>query len=706
MKKLTLLFTDEERQRTGFFFPGDNIGGQVKFVTSSTIKYTSVRINFIGLVSTKVAKAEDVAYIFNQQIVLQGHTNNTVEATIKEGTHFWDFTFTVPSLHIPSTGKYRHGSVKYFMVAAITSPGFLGAVQELKTEKQITIKDLINIQIPPYSNPITISGTSTATDEPDPTGKKTAKATVRLERSAFLNGQTVPIEIDLNHPKKISRNPGCWIQLLRKDSFLAGENTKEYSTKIAVTSEALRIESRTHTGKIMVSMTIPEDALPTMNTTKIITIQYQLVLLFDMRFKVPFLETRSPKKVNNKLRNRILLAPGGFQVEIPIIIGTVSDHQVGNEQQRPLPLTQSPSLPESLPTTTAGAFDPQSRQVMSTRPRQMSSPETAMAIARYESQPQRHMTSPETVLRHGPPPPPPPLQPPVSRPPPPSPPQLLQHPLNGFNTLPRRNETVPQPTNQREIYPAFRNRSFAGSILMHSHNDSSDKPLPSVPQQHLEQPNHYSDQPHHLRYHSGQGNSSSGPRPFPTNTSSLHPRPHPHPSRSDPHLGPPYRHPNMNGSYHPHTSNPAMYAGQSSSSSEQIRPPNGGHGRALRPIHPQQSSENYGYPPEKSMSPPEINIPLPIAISVETPTAPQAVDVGFGPASPGEWSSTRVWDSSSAPTTTTVQSPASLDYFQYAPPTPAGVDQMRRPENGRRNEAYRISDIPSAPPAPPYSLKP
>ncbi|KAG0036779.1 cyclin B1 interacting protein 1, E3 ubiquitin protein ligase [Podila clonocystis] len=339
MKKLSIALAEGDRR--GFLFPGDTISGQVTFVTSSVIKYTCVKINFIGLVSTKVAKSEDQVYIFNQQVVLQGNANNATEDTIDEGNHTWDFTFAVPLQHIPTSGKYRHGSVKYYLIATVTSPGFLGAVQEIRTEKPVILKDLINIQMSPYSDPVSMTGSDSTTGNRDPIGKATAVATVRLSRSAYLKGQVVDIEIDLSHPSKIARNPGCWIQLMRKD------RAKEYSASVAACSEPLRVESSMRTGKIMATLTVPDDALPSMTTTKIITIQYHLLLLFDMRTKTPFMESRSPKKMNNKLRNKLLGSPGGFQVEVPVIIGTLSDNLAGHRLHQ----TISPSQPAFKPST-------------------------------------------------------------------------------------------------------------------------------------------------------------------------------------------------------------------------------------------------------------------------------------------------------------------------------------------------------------------
>ncbi|KAG0079699.1 hypothetical protein BGZ92_000932 [Podila epicladia] len=626
MKKLSIVLAEDDRQR-GFLFPGDNISGQVIFVTSSTVKYTCVKINFIGLVSTKVAKSEDQVYVVNQQVVLQGNANNATEGTIDEGNYTWDFTFAVPLQHIPTSGK---------------------------TEKPVILKDLINIQMSPYSDPVSMTGSDSTTGDKDPKGKATAVATVRLSRSAYLKGQVVDIEIDLSHPSRITRNPGCWIQLMRKD------HAKEYSTSVAACSEPLRVESSLHTGKIMATLTVPDDALPSMTTTKIITIHYHLLLLFDMRSKTPFMESRMPKKMNNKLRNKLLSSPGGFQVEVPVIIGTLSDNLTGHRLHK----TVSPSAPAFKPSTSPPFkqlyVNHQSPPVRFT-PASAPAPAPAPAPARD----QRQLSAPRGFRSDGF------LQPVVAS--------------SGFNTMPTHNRDDSLLKDQRTLYSTFRNRSFAGHLPNNSLSDVEHKPLPAVPHAY----NQYG--PGYGSGSSVGSGSSSGSRSYPP----------------------------VNGHYPHNCSNsPASSSASSSqshgpsSASARMRPPNIGPPPPsfsvppVLPPRPRQGSgpsSDYGYPLEKCMSPPQINMPLPIAVSVEIPTAPQAVDLGFGPASPSieggmRWGHVR---SNSAPSTP-VQSPVSIDYFQYvSPPLQTGGHST-----GMEGGARRASEVASAPPAPPYSLEP
>ncbi|KAG0347799.1 hypothetical protein BG005_011890, partial [Podila minutissima] len=343
MKKLAFILHQDK-----FYIPGDTIAGNLTFNTSSSIKYTCVKIRFVGLVSSKLVKTSEEVYVLNQQAVVLGNPNNAEESVLPEGKHSWPFEFAVPLQHIPSSGKYRHGSVKYTLTALVTTKGFLGGIQELKLNKVVELKDLINCAQEPYSNSTVVTGSSNtkpATNKP----KNLALATITLARSAYLRGQTISIDIDMSHPNTIQRNPGCWIQLLRLENYHAGEQSKEYTHVVASSTHAIEMDVK-H-GKILTELTVPEDSIATMSTTKIISIEYKLQILFDMRPRTGFLEGRNRRTVNKKLRAKITGKPGGFEVEVPIVIGTLFDssHVPGSgvSSSASLPGIQPPEIPSS-----------------------------------------------------------------------------------------------------------------------------------------------------------------------------------------------------------------------------------------------------------------------------------------------------------------------------------------------------------------------
>jgi len=120
--------------------------------------------------------------------------------------------------------------------------------------------------------------------------------------------------------------------------------SRDYNHVVATVAEALRIDSGTNTGKIHATLSIPDDAHPSMTTTRIVSIEYNLYFLFDMRPRTGFMERRSRRTVNKKLRTKILDSPGGFDMTIPIVIGTISD--IGH-RHRSSPLALSSSSREA-----------------------------------------------------------------------------------------------------------------------------------------------------------------------------------------------------------------------------------------------------------------------------------------------------------------------------------------------------------------------
>ncbi|KAF9537170.1 hypothetical protein EC957_008700 [Mortierella hygrophila] len=321
MKKL-FIDLDEDAVKATPFRPGDTFTGKVNFNTSASLRYTCIKVRFVGLVSTKVAKSIEEVYVLNQQTVLLGNPNNATTSVLDEGKHSWPFHFTVPLQHLPSSGKYRHGTVKYTLTAVVTSTKFLGGVQDIKFNKNIDLVD--HVHDSNYSNPLSIVGSSN-TKMYTSNDRHLATAAVSIARSAYRPGQVLTLSVDLAHPQKIRRDPGCWIQLIRKESYSAKEQMREYSHVIAASAHAIKVESGSHTGKILAEITLPVDATPTMDTTKIISIQYHILFLFDMRSQTGFFERKSKKTVNQKLRKKILDSPGGFEVYLPIIMDIVAE---------------------------------------------------------------------------------------------------------------------------------------------------------------------------------------------------------------------------------------------------------------------------------------------------------------------------------------------------------------------------------------------
>lgn len=503
--------------------------------------------------------------MLKQQVVLLGQANNATEHSLEKGQHSWPFQFTIPLQHMPSSGKYRHGIVKYSLTATMASAGFMGGVQELKATQTIQLKDLINIRVPPYSEPVAITGSSSI--KPGSTRQKDmAVATAKLSRAAYLKGQVVDIEIDLSHPSKISRNPGCYIQLVCRQHFYAGDHAKDYQETLVSKSEPLEVNSSSNAGKILAEVTIPDTALPTMKTTKIISVEYHLYILLDMRAKTGFFETRVKGKITKKLKTRLLSAPGGFAIEVPVIVGTLSDSL---HIQKPSPFAQieEGSQHSESATPTHGQSTSSSPQVT---------------------------TSSVSLI-------------PIIIPPPPAQTFPKIHPP--ASELPGYTEEEPW------LRPGHNNNIRSRSVDNVHRIPASESPLPPLP-------------------HGSTGAVGTLSPPIPYYTRHRGSLPH----ITAQHNGAP-------AGTSPSSSSSAISGSRANASLRSATAP-----AAAPPTPPRPSVTNstwsgpgqgatvlrnpQGYPLEKGAAPPHRNIPLPINMSVEIPTAPRAVDLGYGPASP------------------------------------------------------------------------
>ncbi|KAF9117153.1 hypothetical protein BGX27_000002 [Mortierella sp. AM989] len=613
MKKLAIVLlegTDQEPKLSPLeYLPGDAIAGYLTFNTSTNLKYTCIKIRFHGTVSTKVAKTSEEIYVLNQQVVLLGNPNNTEESVIQEGKYNWPFEFIVPLQHIPSSGKYRHSVVKYSLTAIIASKSFLGSMQETKTSQVIQIKDLINCMHQPYSNPVSANGSSN-TKPGTNKAENLATATVQLTRSGYLKGQTLNVSISLSSPRKIQRDPGCWIQLLRKENYSAGtEKCNEYCHVVANSTHAINIEADSHTGNILAELIIPDNAISTMTTTKMASIQYYIVILFDMRPRTGFMERKSRRTVNKKLRSKLLESPGGFEIEIPVVIGTVSDAQ---HRHRASPFTLD-TVSSDLGSTNTNTINSVSHLTFAA---------SNLLLSATGSIP-----SPVLVASNG-------SSPSSSSPSSGSSSLAPTHDTRaGYNTLPVTYGRQTSEPNYHSVTPsansyANRSRTFSGQQPLPPVSNPYLKPLPSLPSM-------FTNPQPLAQIRSELSNSfqtvppaSAPPRPSASSSSSSYPSvpPFPYSARSNSHEG-------------------ASLSG-----------PN-------------------GYPREKVTSPVHrhLHIQPPLSFQLPSPTAPQAVDLGMGPSSPGAFYRRFSQRISSQGGSSSSNSSSREEYFQYQSPTDSGI---------------------------------
>ncbi|KAF9438243.1 hypothetical protein BGZ76_009074 [Entomortierella beljakovae] len=566
MKKLSIVLIDESGQESQEeYMPGDIIAGYLNFSTNASLKYTCAKIRFIGVVTTKIAKESGETYVLNEQVVLLGDPTNSEDFVLPEGKHSWPFEFHIPNNYIPSSGKYRHGQVKYSLSGTIHTKNFFGSMHETKANQVLKIKDLINCASQEYSTSVSYKGSSNI--KPDTNKiKNLATANVQLSRSAFMKSQTLNLNISLGYPRKLQRDPGCWVQLVRKEIYSAGDERKDYSHVVANSTCGFKIHPETDIGNILTDLIIPENAIPTMKTTKMISIEYFINVLLDMRPKLGFME-RSRRNINKKFRTKLIESPGGIEIEFPVTIGTLFDAQ---HKCKSSPFTLGTIRSDLTGMSTNAGSIASISAAASKLSLSVVSSNTASPVLEASSSSSPRLGAPNSAM-------------------------VNPDPRVGYATMPANYPRQGSEPNYHSMAPtnglASRSRTLSGQPSVHSSLNS--KPLPSLPNL-------------FTRSH------PSAPMLSELSTS---------PESTIPRTTQPFQPPPFISTVPTNLLPPPFSNGENTDSPERRL--------ALGPS---------GYPREKAAFPEHRHqhIQPPLALQFPSPTAPQAVDLGMGPASPGE----------------------------------------------------------------------
>lgn len=362
--------------------------------------------------------------------------------------------------------------------------------------------------------------------------------------------------------------------------FGSHRQSKEYSHVVASSTHAIEMEMKR--GKILTELTVPENAIATMSTTKIISIEYKLQILFDMRPRTGFLEGKNRRSVNKKLRAKITGKPGGFEVEVPVVIGTLLDSSYA-------PGSGTSSLAISLPGI---------------QPSEIPSPGSSVRTLEHLVS-NMHMSSSSEGMQEA-------LHP------------KMQHQAShsGFHTIPIAH-------GRQASEPAFGLATVRGPssqpVRHHTAHYIQQTAPPSAPSEPLATSDPYQE--------------LKALPPLPPSATPYHP---PSPSMTSS---------SSSSSSSAHT--------PSSSSYQPPRLPYRANSESSSSSSPISLTTPNGYPNEKRTSMRHQLIQSPNSYIVESPTAPQAVSLGLGPASPGAFHRSV----STVPGT----SSSSSDYFQVVP---------------------------------------
>ncbi|CAO3696153.1 unnamed protein product [Umbelopsis ramanniana] len=281
---------NEER----YWFPGDCIRGKVTLHLSKPSKTTSIRVCLWGKVTTIIKDRKEEFPLFQKEIVayhLPGSKSSVLDARV----HSYPFEFTIPSdLTLPSftENDYPEGSVVY-AIQAIHDRPFVADIMAQKAQLHIPLLEKIDVTSQQFQIPQETEGYCHFDDAlpddfkrqlaPDAGMQATIKATI--PRVAYVRGETIPVQISIQHLYPFSRPGGLTISLCRAALFVNGNKTYVSPEEPVKTIKCdINITSANNLRQLIFEqLLIPTTTPPTIDSNgRLMQVQYKIVIMAEL----------------------------------------------------------------------------------------------------------------------------------------------------------------------------------------------------------------------------------------------------------------------------------------------------------------------------------------------------------------------------------------------------------------------------------------
>ncbi|XP_077571977.1 arrestin domain-containing protein 3-like [Stigmatopora nigra] len=197
---------------------------------------------------------------------------SATESILPQGVHVFNFSFTLPSVSMPSSFKGNHGKIVYRLEAKLSRSWKV----DKTVEKQIVFhsKSIPNLQ--------SMMLRQVAVKDKDlgifSSGK--VHMEVSVERTAYAPGETAVIVAKINNMSSSDMTPK--VRLFQMIEYIASSRTRhENSTISKLVGQNIRPHSE---GEVRWEVKIPTNIQPGIKNCEIITIDYHLKVYLDISF--------------------------------------------------------------------------------------------------------------------------------------------------------------------------------------------------------------------------------------------------------------------------------------------------------------------------------------------------------------------------------------------------------------------------------------
>lgn len=310
-KRLEDLFIElDEPHRT--YGPGDTVHGQVNLILQKDTKVLYLRIIFQGIVRIGAGKSRVRTMLFQKHLTLWGQrtehncgtaskpnhmqdvaplessrhrTVNDVSpvrewhsSLMQAGKHVFEFEFQFDLMSLPSTVDFGRGCISYNLRCELQKPSTILSRDRSTCKKDLAFSD--NIDISNLALPLVryLESDMKAKD-----ASMKVHASVKLLRSGFLKGESITLNIQINHVKAIKNMHGIIATLYRLSRFNSADLAPQSFRKdLCQSISPLLINPITLEYRVSPRLRAPADLFPTVRSAGPVSFRYFVEVVLDL----------------------------------------------------------------------------------------------------------------------------------------------------------------------------------------------------------------------------------------------------------------------------------------------------------------------------------------------------------------------------------------------------------------------------------------
>ncbi|KXJ28869.1 arrestin domain-containing protein 3 [Exaiptasia diaphana] len=310
MMKKRLSFSINLNRKSRIYHPGEVVAGECVIGLKETLKFRSVRIEFVGEARTNWDEMENYTtthkdeeiYFHKKTSLLASGQNKGAHSHLNPGRHVLDFTFKIPPFSLPSSFESKQGYVRYFLRARIDRPWRFDEI----TKETIHIIDLIDANSPRMLMPVFGEAQKSLNCLRNGTAAP-LQMLVSTDRNAYCPGERIVVTTEIRH-LPFTEKYQTIINLIQTVTY---KSQSKYRSEY----KRLKLLQRSALSSKVDELVVP-DVVPSMRNCGIVSITYQLKVIvarahhhdtgLDLEVDLPITIATVPLRKSHGMINKIV----------------------------------------------------------------------------------------------------------------------------------------------------------------------------------------------------------------------------------------------------------------------------------------------------------------------------------------------------------------------------------------------------------------